>query len=188
MAFTAASEATYIRSLWYHALPCGPDLALSIPLAVDAGLGELGRNGLLISEQFGPLVRICKVFTELPVEPDSPLDIGVQHFCKRCEACAMSCPSQAIKFGDRTDKAWNESNSINLLKWPVKSMNCLTYWIKNRADCAACIRTCPFNKPRGPLHSVVRRTIETTSWFDRFFIKMDKVLKYGEQVLTELED
>jgi reductive dehalogenase len=188
MAFTAASVATYIRSLGYRAIPCGNDMALSIPLAVDAGLGELGRNGMLITRQFGPRVRICKVFTELSLEPDSPIDTGVQHFCERCEICAKSCPGQAIKYGDRTDKAWNDSNSTNLLKWPVKSMSCLTYWIKNRADCAVCLRTCPFNKPKGPLHSVVRKTIETTSWFDRFFIKTDKVFKYGEQALTELED
>ncbi len=188
MAFTAVSVATYIRSLGYHAIPCGNDLALSIPLAVDAGLGELGRNGMLITRQFGPRVRICKVFTELLLEPDSPIDIGVQHFCERCEICAKSCPGQAIKYGDRTDRAWDDSNSMNLLKWPVKPMNCLTYWIKNRTDCAVCLRTCPFNKPKGPLHSMVRKTIETTSWFDRSFIKMDKVFKYGEQVLTELED
>ena len=188
MAFTAASLATYIRKLGYHAISCGNDMALSVPLAVDAGLGELGRNGLLITEQFGPRVRICKVFTELPLETDSPIDLGVQHFCERCKICADSCPSKAIVSGDRTDKAWDNSNSVNVLKWPVKVMNCLTYWLKNRADCAVCLRTCPFNKPEGMLHTAVRKTIEKTSAFDRFFIRMDKAFRYGEQALTELDD
>lgn len=188
MAFVAPSVATYIRNLGYHAIPCGNDLALSIPLAIDAGLGELGRNGTLITEQFGPRVRLCKVLTELPVEPDSPIDIGVQHFCERCEICAESCPSKAIMSGDRTDKAWDDSNSINVLKWPIKAMNCLSWWTKNRADCAICLRTCPFNKPSGALHFVVRKTIEATPLFDRSFVKMDKAFGYGKQVLTELED
>ncbi len=188
MAFTAASLATYIRKLGYHAISCGNDMALSIPLAIDAGLGELGRNGLLITEHFGPRVRICKVFTELPLETDSPVDIGVQHFCERCKICADSCPSRAIVSGDRTDKAWDDSNSVNVLKWPVKAMNCLTYWLKNRADCAVCLRTCPFNKPDGMLHTAVRKTIERTSALDRFFIRMDRAFKYGEQVLTGLDD
>lgn len=188
MAFAAASVATYIRNLGYHAIPSGNDLALSIPLAIDAGLGELGRNGVLITELYGPRVRICKVFTELPLELDSPIDIGVQHFCEKCEICAELCPSQAIKFGDRTDNAWDNSNSVNVLKWPVKVVNCLSFWVKNRADCAVCLRSCPFNKSNGLLHSIVRRTIKTTSWFDPFFIRMDKIFKYGEQVLTELED
>ena len=188
MAFTAASLATYIRKLGYHAISCGNDMALSVPLAVDAGLGELGRNGLLITEQFGPRVRICKVFTELPLETDSPVDLGVQRFCERCKICAESCPSKAIVSGDRTDKAWDNSNSVNVLKWPLKAMNCLTYWLKNRADCAVCLRTCPFNKPDGMLHTAVRKTIEKTSAFDRFFIRMDKAFRYGEQALTELDD
>jgi reductive dehalogenase len=186
MAFAAASVATYIRNLGYHAIPSGNDLALSIPLAIDAGLGELGRNGMLITDPYGPRVRICKVFTELPLEPDSPIDIGVQHFCERCEICAELCPSRAIKFGDRTDRAWDNSNSMNVLKWPVKAVSCLRFWIKNRTDCAVCLRSCPFNKPKGLLHTVVRRTIRTTSRFDRLFIRMDKRFKYGEQVLTQL--
>jgi reductive dehalogenase len=188
MAFTAVSLATYIRKLGYHAISCGNDMALSIPLAVDAGLGELGRNGLLITEQFGPRVRICKVFTELPLETDSPVDLGVQHFCERCKICADSCPSKAIVSGDRTDKAWDNSNSVNVLKWPLKAMNCLTYWLKNRADCAVCLRSCPFNKPDGMLHTIVRKTIGKTSSFDRLFIRMDKTFRYGEQALTELDD
>jgi reductive dehalogenase len=188
MAFTASSLATYIRKLGYHAISCGNDMALSVPLAIDAGLGELGRHGLLITEGFGPRVRLCKVFTELPLATDSPVDMGVQHFCEECKICADSCPSRAIVSGDRTDKAWDSSNSINVLKWPVKTMNCLSYWLKNRADCAVCIRTCPFNKPDGMVHTAVRKTIEKTSAFDGFFVRMDRAFRYGEQTFTELDD
>lgn len=42
------------------------DISLSIPLAIEAGLGELGRNGLLITKDFGPCVRLCKIFTTCP--------------------------------------------------------------------------------------------------------------------------
>ena len=48
MAFVATSVAEFIRFLGYHAIPCGNDTGPSIPFAIDAGLGELGRNGLLI--------------------------------------------------------------------------------------------------------------------------------------------
>jgi len=67
MAFVSSLLAQFVRNIGYQALPCGNDTALSIPLAVDAGLGELGRNGLLITPQFGPRVRLCKVFTDLPL-------------------------------------------------------------------------------------------------------------------------
>lgn len=183
MAFIAPSVAAYIRQLGYHAMALANEYALNIPLAIDAGLGELGRHGLLITEQFGPRLRLCKVFTDLPLEVDSPIDIGVQHFCETCRRCAEACPGRAIPFGDRTDKAWDESNNINVLKWPVKVMACLEWWLRNRANCSVCIRVCPFNKPEGYLHSVVRNTVKTTRLFDGLLVKADQALGYGKQKL-----
>jgi len=183
VAFICALLATYIGRLGYHAMPSGNDFALNIPLAIDAGLGELGRNGLLITEQFGPRIQICKVLTELPLEVDSPIDIGVQAFCERCHRCADACPSRAIMSGERTDKAWDISNNINVLKWPIKAMDCIRWWYKNGAYCSNCIRVCPFNKPQGWLHSLVRKTVKATPVFDRFFVKMDRILGYGKQVV-----
>jgi len=78
MAFTLACMGEFIRNLGYEATQCGNDTALSIPLAIDAGLGELGRNGLLITPQYGPRVRICKIFTDLTLEPDKPIKFGVK--------------------------------------------------------------------------------------------------------------
>ena len=57
-------------------------MGITIPMAVDAGLGELGRNGLLLTEKYGPRVRLCKVFTDLPLEPDEPIDLGPSIFVK----------------------------------------------------------------------------------------------------------
>ncbi|MFH0914722.1 MAG: reductive dehalogenase [Chloroflexota bacterium] len=182
-AFTAASLATYISKLGYHALPSGNEYALSIPLAVDAGLGESSRCGIVITEEFGPRVRIAKVFTDLPLEVDSPVDLGVQHFCEHCARCAEACPGKAISPGERTDQPWDECNSVNVRKWPIKTMNCLRWWDKNGVGCGVCIRVCPFNKPKGWTHSLVRKVVEKTPLFDRFFVKMDRLLGYGKQVV-----
>ncbi len=121
MGFIAPSVARFIQELGYHAMPSGNDTALSIPMAVDAGLGELGRNGILITEKYGPRVRLCKVFTDLPLVHDKPVDLGVQAFCEICEKCAKSCPGQALKHGERTAEHNNISNNVNLLKWPVNA-------------------------------------------------------------------
>lgn len=72
MAFTLSCVGEFIRNLGYRAVQCGNDTALSIPLAIDAGLGALGRLGLLITSEYGPRVRICKIFTDLPLESDKP--------------------------------------------------------------------------------------------------------------------
>ncbi len=73
-----------------------------IPIAVEAGLGELARNGCLITKKYGPRVRIGTVTTDLPIEIDQSIDIGVQKMCADCNKCAVNCPSQCIPHGPKT--------------------------------------------------------------------------------------
>lgn len=185
MGFIAPSVARFIQELGYHAMPSGNDTALSIPMAVDAGLGELGRNGILITEKYGPRVRLCKVFTDLPLVHDKPVDLGVQAFCEICEKCAKSCPGQALKHGERTAEHNNISNNVNLLKWPVNAERCIQWWAKNRAHCAVCIRVCPFNKPDELLHKIVRWHVNYLPQFNRLYKWMDDVAGYDKQVMGD---
>jgi len=143
MAELTSSLAKYIRSLGYPAVPSGNDTAQSIPLAIDAGLGELGRNGLLITPQFGPQQRLCKVFTDLPLKPDQPIDFGIQSLCEECEICARACPARAIKFGERTVEPTSISNRRGILRWPVDVEKCYQFWQENGTDCSNCIAVCP---------------------------------------------
>ena len=99
--FTACSLATYITEIGYRAIP-----SVNEAPGHRRGLrgrrwsGEMGRMGLLMTREFGPRCRIGKVFTNLPLEIDRPIDIGVQAFCEKCERCSQHCPSGAIKSGD----------------------------------------------------------------------------------------
>jgi reductive dehalogenase len=186
MAFLAGLLARFIRNLGYRALPCGNDTALSIPLAVEAGLGELGRNGLLVTEQFGPRVRLCKVFTDLPLVPDKPKFFGVEAFCRICLKCADDCPSRAITSGDRTTDALNISTNPGVLKWPVDAEQCFKYWAANGLDCSTCIRVCPFNQEAGWLHDAIRMGIKHVPWLDRLFLWFDGALGYGKQLDPEV--
>lgn len=181
MAFLAGLVATFIRGLGYKAIPCGNDTACSVPLAIDAGLGELGRNGLLITPDFGPRVRICKVFTDMPLIVDSPIEFGVWDFCKTCEKCAKNCPSQALPYGDPTDLPIDISNRAGVLRWPIDAKKCATFWANRGIDCANCIRTCPFNKKPGPIHDIARWGIRKTRIFNKSFIFLDSLLGYSKQ-------
>ncbi len=146
MAFTAVCLAEFIRFLGYRAIPSGNDTALSIPLAIDAGLGQLGRNGLLITPEYGPRVRLCKVFTDLPLKPDGPIDFGVTEFCKRCMRCAEACEAGAISRD--SEPSWEpacRSNNPGVLKWYVDAEKCYEYWCENGGDCSTCIAVCPYN-------------------------------------------
>ncbi len=149
----SSSLAQYIRMLGYEALPSGNDTTQSIPLAIDAGLGELGRNGLLVTPEYGPRVRICKVYTNLPLQPDQPIDFGLQAFCQQCRFCAANCPVQAIPFGDRFTGQTSISNRTGILRWTVDVGKCYLFWSSNVAgsqrwnDCANCVRACPWSAP-----------------------------------------
>ena len=145
MAFCISCVAEFIRNLGYKAIPMGNDTALSIPLAIDAGLGELGRNGLLITRKNGPCVRICKVFTDLPLEVDKSIEFGVKSFCEDCGKCAESCEAEAIQFEKNTSfKVLSKSNSKGILRWAVDHDKCYKFWIKNGGDCSNCIAACPY--------------------------------------------
>ncbi len=182
MAFIAGLLVQYIRGLGYQAIPCGNDTACSIPLAIDAGLGELGRNGLWITPPFGPRVRLAKVLTNLPLVPDRPVAFGDWEFCKICGKCAERCPSQSIVYGSPTAETHNISNRENVKAWHVNAETCLAFWVANGTDCATCIRGCPFNKPWGIHHAFVRWAISRYPRANRFFLWMDTFFGYGKKV------
>ncbi len=60
--------------------------------AFEAGLGFYGKNGLLISEEFGSYFFIGQVVHNLPIEADAPLEKS----CLSCGACIRLCPGGAL--------------------------------------------------------------------------------------------
>lgn len=147
MAETASKVAIFIRGLGYSAIPMGNDTSLSIPMAVDTGLGEPGRHGLLLNPKYGSLVRICKVLTDLPLETDQPIAFGAAEICRNCTICADNCPARAISFDrDPTYETVCASNNKGIKRWPVNSWACLKYWANNGTDCGICQAVCPFSR------------------------------------------
>lgn len=180
MAVTAGLVAQYIRGLGYRALPLGNDTALSIPLAVDAGLGELGRAGWLITREFGPRVRLNKVLTDMPLVPDRPVEFGAWDFCQTCRKCARLCPGRAIENGPPSDKVHNVCNRPGLFRWPLNAEKCFNFMTEAGTDCGVCLRVCPFNKPPSLLHKTVNKGVEHLRWLDPLFVKADDALGYGK--------
>jgi reductive dehalogenase len=182
MAITNAYVAKFIKVLGHKAMSCSTNtIGITIPMAVQAGLGQLGRNGLLISPKYGPSLRISKVLTDLPLIPDQPIDFGVTEFCTACEICADKCPGNAIIHGERTPKPHNISNSKGVLKWPINAEKCIAQWSRIRKPCTICISVCPFNKPQNWFHSMVKWFVDHVRWGDHYYARMDKLFGYGEQ-------
>ena len=127
----------YIRNLGYRARNNmdGNYLMPLVPLAVSAGLGELGKHGLLLTQEFGSRVRLGAVLTDLPLILDAKKPKGFSAFCDRCNRCVTGCPGKAI--------APSEGGYFSDDK-------CFTMWQRLGTDCGVCVATCPFSNHLPP--------------------------------------
>ena len=147
LSFLSMHVAEFIRYLGYLAMESINDTGLSIPMAIEAGLGKLGRIGLLVTPQYGPRVQLCKVFTNLPLEPDNPQGNGILDVCKKCKLCALACEVQAISFDDEPSfHIQSSTNNPGVKKWYINPEKCYNFWYENSVDCSACIEACPYSK------------------------------------------
>ncbi len=144
------------------------------PVAHDAGLGELGRHGYLISKRFGSRFRLGAVTTDLPIVPDKPINLGVQAFCEICRKCADNCPSGSIPKGQKT-------NVRNVEKWQLQIESCFRLWRIAGTDCGLCMKVCPFSHPESFTHNLVRAGISRSS-FARHIALWGDDLIYGRKV------
>ena len=182
-AFVVSSLAVFIRGLGYEAIPCVNDTAQSIPFALDAGLGELSRLNKLVTPEFGPAVRLCKVFTDLPMAYDKPVDFGLVEFCKTCKKCAEVCPSRALSFDDepsfKTKGPWNNPGHKT---WFEDSYKCFEYWQKSGSACGVCLASCPYTKgDQAWIHEGVKAIASIAPATDGVFRIMDNAFGYGKQ-------
>jgi len=134
-----------IRSMGWPARAYGnPNCTdiLMIPLAIRAGIGELGKHGSMICREYGSNFRLAAVLTDLPLAADAPVDIGVEDVCSLCRRCVDDCPPRAI---------FEEKQLVRgERKWYVDFDKCIPYFVKT-TGCSICIEVCPWSEPgRGP--------------------------------------
>jgi reductive dehalogenase len=175
-AFIATQMAAYIANLGYSATANHVQHYHLIlpPLAADAGLGEVGRIGYLMTREFGPRVRLSAVTTDLPLVADKPIDIGAQHFCSICKKCATCCPSGSIP--EDTDP--EEVNGS--LRWKLNAETCFAYWGKVGTDCGICMKVCPWSHARTWPHRLIVWMITRNKNARRLFNRMDDLF-YGRK-------
>ncbi len=170
----AVQLASFIRNLGYSARAhIDGNYELICPLvARDAGLGEIGRMGLLMAPKLGPRVRIAVITTDVPLIIDKKRDFssGID-FCNICKKCAEACPSNSISYNSRKD-------IDGVLRWKINSESCFTYWATIGTDCGRCIAVCPYAHPNNLMHNTIRWGIKNSYLFRRFALWMDDLF-YG---------
>ena len=172
----AVQMAEFIRNLGYSARAHidGSYRVICPLVARDAGLGEIGRMGILMTPELGPRVRIAVVTTDLPLISDERIrDLTLIDFCRRCLKCADVCPSKAISFAGQ-----QEIDGVK--RWQINSEACFTYWCTVGTDCAYCMRVCPYSHPNNSLHNSVRAGLKQSALFRELALKMDDFF-YGRK-------
>jgi ferredoxin len=139
------------------------------PIAIDAGIGELARHGILINEKYGSALKMAAVTTDMPLVHDRPVDIGVDEFCQTCNICARYCPVGAIPMGEKVV-------SRGIHKWKINDMACYSYMRRIGTDCGVCVAVCPWTRPRNFPHNLVLWGVEHFALARKLASTVDNVI------------
>jgi len=144
-----------LQSLGYHAVAIPASQSINIEgynysgifqhrtAATHAGIGWIGKNACLVTEEFGPRVRLGTILTNMPVEYDSPI---LSSKCGDCDICVRKCPAIAL-----VGNPWTGNNPREDLVMPdVCSKHMSTHYkhIGRGVVCGICIKSCPRGKER----------------------------------------
>ena len=129
----------FIRSHGYHAQVTGSGDSPGpyIPMFVEAGLGQLGACGYLLTPHVGNRCRLVSVTTDANVTHDKPIDYGMHAFCQVCQVCVNRCPGRALM----RDKIWWRGLEKNKLYFKRCRPVMARY-----LGCGICMKTCPVQK------------------------------------------
>ena len=129
--------AEQMASQGWLALPSAGGLLMADHHGALAGLGELGRQGLLITPEYGPNLRLFTIITDYPFTVGQPVSFGIADYCETCQRCINECPAGALTAGHRRP---------GLYQWPVDQRACFDNWLQKRDPCRKCIEICPYTR------------------------------------------
>ena len=131
--------ASFIRSKGYRCYVRVPfDAWVKYPPhAINAGLGELGAQGVVITPEYGPRQRWGMIGIDAEIEVDRPVDLGMAAYCDACGICIKACPGRAIS----EKRVWWRG----VYKHKINDTRCWPYF-KKYDGCGICLKVCPINR------------------------------------------
>ena len=123
-------------------------LVNTVPLAVKAGLGWVGSNGLLITPEYGQRQRIAPIFIEDPIFKftDSDEHRWIERYCAICRRCEKACPTGAIL----PQNIYHPGvlDGIGPVRTCIDREKCYPYF-NETLGCSICVKVCPFSRANG---------------------------------------
>jgi epoxyqueuosine reductase QueG len=112
-------------------------------IATRAGLGWIGKCALLVTKEFGSMIRISSILTDAPLETAQPINASE---CGTCEACRNACPADAV-----SGKLWDVSMERERF-WNAKACRetarrrSFEGFGREITLCGKCIEVCPYTR------------------------------------------
>lgn len=131
-----------------------------IHAAVEAGLGEIGLSGLLLTPGYGPRIRFISVITTMELRPDGPMGAEL---CTRCGLCVENCPTKAIRedgsfdavrclsqtmiyTGQSEEEVRSQIESLRQIPRPIFIARAFVGRNVLPPLCGMCVKVCPIGK------------------------------------------
>lgn len=105
-----------------------------------AGLGWIGRNNLLVNNDYGSQFRLSTILTDMPLKLDKP----TKQNCAACFSCIKACPAQAIK---------NEPTDFDHIKCFEKLKEFQKQRLVDQYICGVCVNACG--------HRLIRKSLSS---------------------------
>jgi len=123
-------------------------LVNTVPLAVKAGLGWAGSNGLLITPEYGQRQRIAPIFIEDPIFEftDSDEHSWIDEYCAHCGRCQKACPTGAIL--EQKIFSAGKIDGVGRIRTSIVREKCYPYF-NETLGCSICVKVCPFSRTNG---------------------------------------
>ncbi|MDR1642636.1 MAG: epoxyqueuosine reductase [Clostridiales bacterium] len=112
-------------------------------VATRAGIGWIGKCALLVTEEYGSMIRLSAILTDAPLETAVPIN---KSRCGDCLVCAKGCPGHAVKgaewsLGTSRDEIFDAATCRDT----ARERSFEGYGIKETI-CGRCIALCPYTK------------------------------------------
>jgi len=122
------------------------DFATILPhktVATRAGVGWIGKCALLVTKEYGSMIRLSSLLTDAPLETAQPVDASQ---CGACTACKDACPAGAVSGKLWTvslprDCFWNAKACSDTAR--QRAFDCIG---KSITLCGKCIEVCPHTR------------------------------------------
>jgi epoxyqueuosine reductase QueG len=110
-------------------------------VATRAGLGWIGKSGLLVTNEYGSGVRISSLLTNAKLNCGRPVE---KSFCGNCMECVKNCPGEAV-YGKLWDVGIERSELVDVEKC-IRTARTLTKKNINKemTICGKCFEVCPY--------------------------------------------